>query len=309
MVAAKASLITCSFSGDFDVCGLLCRSIDRFAPDDIVHTLYVPARDKPLFAHFATPRRTILAQEDLLAPWFWKAPLPGPEWRRRLRLPRRNVYLTPYSLPVRGWIAQQIMKLSATLRAQTDIVAHLDSDMVIVRPLTLDHLAREGRARFHAERVEAGVPGQKPWYDAGARLLGLPPGDYARTLYIDQFVVWRRAVVEGLIARIEATTGRNWQAALARTPQFAEYVLYGLFVEQAMGVEDAGVYVEPRSLCHSRWTGEISSAQDGDAFVAGLQADQIACLIQSTIRVGIGERARLFEQATRRAAQADARAA
>lgn len=309
MVAAKASLITCSFSGDFDVCGLLCRSVDRFVPQEIHHTLYVPACDRGVFSEFASPQRTILAQEDLLAPWFWKAPLPGPKWRRRLGLPRRNVYLTPYSLPVRGWIAQQIMKLSAAMRAESEVVAHLDSDMVIVRPLTLDHLVHRGQVRFHAESAPAGIEAQRPWYDAAAKLLGLPQADYSRNLYIDQFVVWRRTLVKSLVAQIEATTGRDWQVALARTPQFAEYVLYGLFVERVLGVNQAEVYVDPRSLCHSRWTGLIENAGEGDAFVAGLHADQVACMIQSTIEVTLDERVRLFDRATQAAAEADAGAA
>ena len=293
----SASLVTCSFSGDFDVCGLLCDSLDRFAPEGVQHLLYVPAHERAMFARFATPQRQILAQEDLLPAWFLKAPLPSPPWRRRLRLPRRNVYLTPYSWPVRGWIAQQIMKLSAALRAPTDIVAHLDSDMTLVRPLTLDHLIPHGKVRFHAEPVGAGLEAQKPWYEAGAKLLGLPPRDYSTTLYIDQFVVWRRDIVRLLMARIAETTGRDWRLALARTPQFAEYVLYGLFVDHVLGAQAAGVFATPRSLCHSRWTGALASPAEGDAFVAGLQKDHIAMMIQSTIPVPLHERARLIARA------------
>jgi len=306
---AMASLITCSYSGDFDVCGMLCRSIDRFVPQEIEHRLYVPRREIPLFSAFASPRRKILAQEDLLAPWFWKAPLPRPQWRERLGLSRRNLYLTPYSLPVRGWIAQQIMKLSATLNAPTDVVAHLDSDIVIVRPLTIAHLMRDAHVRFHAQRASAGIETQRPWYATAARLLGLPPADYSANLYIDQIVVWRRVIVEGLVARIEASTGRDWQVALARTPQFAEYVLYGMFVDHVLGPDAAGVYVEPDSLCYSRWTQRFSGAEEEDAFVRGLPGDQVACLIQSTIPMAIEERARVFDKATQWARQTDARAA
>ena len=306
MTSTIASLITCSFSGDLEICRLLCRSIDRFVPEEISHSLYVPARDIPLFAPLTTGRRAILAQEDLLPRWFWKAPLPSPKWRARLRLPRRNVYITPVSLPVRGWIAQQIMKISATLQARTDIVAHLDSDNVIIRPLTAAHLIRNGKVRFHADPAVVGLESHRPWYIAAARLLGLPPGHYYSADYIDQFVVWRRSVTESMVARIEATMGHDWQAALARTPAFAEYVLYGMFVERVLGPDAAGVFVEPRSLCHALWTGSIAKAEEEDAFLGALQPEQIACVIQSTIPMTLVERARVFTRTTQRAADFDA---
>jgi len=306
MTSTMASLITCSFSGDLELCRLLCQSIDRFVPQEIRHTLYVPARDIPLFADLATEQRAILAQEDLLPRWFWKAPLPSPKWRARLRLPRRNVYITPVSLPVRGWIAQQIMKISASLRAKTEIVAHLDSDNVIIRPLTAAHLIHNGQVRFRADPDGIGLATHRPWYAAGARLLGLPPGDYYSADYIDQFVVWRRSVVEGMVARIASTTGRDWRVALARTPEFAEYVLYGMFVERVLGPDAAGVFVEPRSLCHSRWTGRIANAAQEDAFVSELQPDQIACVIQSTIPMTLVERTRVFIKTTQWARDVDA---
>jgi hypothetical protein len=103
--ALTASLVTCSYSGDFEACRLLCESVDRYVPDTIHHSLFVPAGDMELFSDLASSRRTIAAQESLLPRWFYKLPMPGQPWRALLRLPRRNIYLTPYSLPVRGWIA------------------------------------------------------------------------------------------------------------------------------------------------------------------------------------------------------------
>ena len=299
-----ATLLTCSFAGDLDLCALLCESVDRFAPAGVEHYLFVPARDRAAFARFASPRRRILAQEDLLPRWFFKAPLPSPAWRERLGLPRRNVYLTPFSAPVRGWIAQQMMKISASLAASSDVVAHLDSDMAIVRPLALSHLMRGGEARFFAERHPTGLPAQRPWYAAAARLLGLPEADYSRTLYIDQFVVWRPDVARAMVSRIEATTGRDWRVALARTPHFAEYVLYGLFVDEVLGREAAGVRAQPRSLCHSRWSEPLAGPHEEDAFLAALGEDQVACMIQSTLPMPREARARLFARAERGFAEA-----
>ena len=308
MASARASLITCSFRGDLEMCGMLCRSIDRFVPAGIEHLLYVPSQDLPLFAAFATPQRQILPQEALLPRWFWQVPLPDPQWREWLGLPRRNLYLTPCSLPVRGWIAQQIMKISAALNAPTEIVGHIDSDLVFVRPLAFEHFVRRGDVRFFAQPSPFGFATQRPWYAAAAKLLGAPGSENANNLYIDQFVIWRRSVVRDMAARIEATTGRDWRVALARTRQFAEYVLYGMFVEHLKGASAAGLYAQTRSLCHTRWTGRFASVEDEDAFVRSLQTDQVACVIQSTIPMTLDERARVFDRVTRRAADTDARA-
>ena len=241
------TLLTCSFSGDLEMCRLLCESVDRFVPENIGHTLYVPARDVPLFAEFATSRRTIATQEELLPRWFWKLPMPGPDWRRRLHLPRRNVYLTPYSLPVRGWIAQQIMKLAATLAAQAEIVVHVDSDNAFIRPLSPAHLMRGHQARIYRNPEMVDLPGHRLWHAAAGRLLGLPAAEYYGAEYIDQLVVWRRSVVEALIARIEAVTGQGALVYLQYGPSQPEFLqLAGKNAEGFVWSTVLGVYADEK---------------------------------------------------------------
>jgi hypothetical protein len=294
-----ATLLTCSFRGDLDVCRLLCRSVDLYASSDFEHLLYVPRRDLPLFANLASPRRRVEPQEGLLPSWFFKAPLPGPEWRKRLRLPRRNLYLTPFHGPVRGWIAQQIMKISASLRAETEIVVHLDSDAALVRPLWLEELCPGGRARLFAGPLAQRQADHAPWYAAGARLLGLGADDCYNAEYIAPLIVWRRSVVEAMTARIEATTGRSWASALAGTKHFSEYVLYGLFAERGLGLEAAGLKRESRSLCLARWTGAFADPSEIDSFLAAIEPDQLVCCLQSTIDIPLRTRARIFKDAAR----------
>ena len=293
----RATLITCSFQGDLDVCRLLCESIDLHAATDFEHRLYVPKRDLALFADLARPWRRIETQESLLPRWLVKAPLPSPKWRARLRLPRRNVYLSPYHGVVRGWIAQQIMKIAATLRAPSEIVAHIDSDAALVQPLRLEHLIENGKARLYAGPVVEKRATHALWAEAGARLIGLPPGDYYRADYIDSVVVWRQSVVEAMTARIAQTTGRSWTRALAATPHFSEYMLYGLFAEHGAGLEAAGLARETRSLCLTRWSGALDDANALAEFLGKGRADQILCCVQSTIAISIEARRRIYEAA------------
>ena len=298
-------LVTCSYSGDLEVCRMLCESVDRFAPDEIGHTLFVPERDRPLFADLESSRRRIESQESLLPGWLWKVPLPGPSWRKRLRLPRRNVYLGPFGRPVRGWIAQQIMKIALAARASSDVVVHVDSDSVFVRPLRAGDLQRDGRVRLYRNPQMVELASHRLWHAAAGRLLGLPPSDFYGAEYIDPLVVWRRSVAVALTERIAAVSGRDWRAALALTPHFAEYVLYGVFADRVLGLEAAGLYPERRSLSHSRWAGAFADASEENVFVAALRPDQVACLIQSTIAVTPTARRRVFARLTALAALQD----
>jgi hypothetical protein len=291
-----ASILTCSFRGDFEICSMLCESIDRFVPETIKHKLYVPQADLSLFQPLANARRSVISEETLLPRWFWKIPMPSAHWRRRLFLPRRNFYLTPFSLPVRGWIAQQIMKIAAAAGSSTEIVLHVDSDALFVRPFSVDRLLPDGaHARLFRRAPEAGKA-HRSWHLAASNLLDLPPDEFHDGDYIDSLVVWRRSVVRKMIERIEQTGTRDWQIILGRTPHFSEYVLYGVFAERVLGLADAKLAIEQISLCHSRWLDEFSGPKDEADFVTSLDPKMVGFCVQSTIALSLAERRDLYER-------------
>ncbi|MGC5778011.1 DUF6492 family protein [Methylobacterium sp. NFXW15] len=248
------TLITLSFAGDFECCRLLCETADRFAPMGASHLLAVPSADMALFRPLAGGRRALVPQEELLPAWLRKLPLPGPEWRRRLRLPRRNVYVSFKGRPVRGWIAQQIMKLNAAAGASSDVVVHLDSDTAFVRPLPAEALKTGGLVRLARFPGAADDVMHAPWHRAASTLLGLPPSDYHEADYIDQFVTWRRTNVRGLLERIGEVTGRDPIEALAATRDFSEYILYGVYCDKVLGLVASGHAPSAESLCETVWS-------------------------------------------------------
>ena len=301
-----ASLLTLSYSGDFECCRLLCESVDRFAPI-LPHRLFVPTPDQSLFAPLRGAHRTVGSQDrDLLPFWLKKMPMPAPGLRRWLRLPRRNLYFSLYGPPVRGWIAQQIMKIAAAADSPTEIVLHVDSDGLFIRPVTADFLMRpDGAVRFyrnpHCETHATHIL----WRKVACRLLGLEaqtldPGDY-----IGLCVVWRRSIVRRMIRRIEEVGGADWRKILAREPHFSEYTLYGLFVE-SLGAEAAGHFVADASPVHGIWDIEPETPQDEENFVQGLRPHHVACLIQSTATMSFEKRLDLLERVVARAEQQDA---
>ncbi len=298
------SLITLSFAGDLETCRLLCESVDRFAPDEARHLLVVPRADMALFRPMAGRRRVVVAEEEFLPRWLHKLPMPGPAWRRRLGLPRRNVYVSFRGRPVRGWIAQQIMKLTAAAMAETDAVLHLDSDTALVRPLGLDALVRGDLFRLARFPGAGQTAMHAPWHRAASKLLDLPASDYHGADYIDNFVPWRRANVHGLLERIAAVAGREATEVLAGTRDFSEYILYGVYCDRVLGVRRAGHFAEADSLCETIWS------QAADGALPALGAGRYGIGIQSTSPLATADRRRIVAEATAGAASADrARAA
>src|SRR5690606_7675218 len=305
MTTPSIEVLTKSYRSDFEHCELLCESMVRFVQAGITHTLVVPRSDTSLFSRLLTDRRRIIAEDELLPSWFWRVPLPSPEWRRRLHLPRRDIYLTPFSPPVRGWIAQQIMKIAAAAASSADIVVHIDSDNVFIRPLKVENIVPGGKVRIYREPQPAGLATRVRWQRVAGKLLGLPEKEFYGGEYISPLVVWKTSIVRGMIERIEAVGKQNWIKILARTPHFAEYVLYGVYADQILGFEKAGLQPEDFSLCHSRWSDTFADDADMTAFVEAVEPHHVTCLVQSTIAHDRALRRNLFARVTELARQQD----
>ena len=298
------TILTISFSGDFELCKLLCETVDRFVPRDVAHVLAVPRSDLALFAPLCNDRRSLVVQEDYLPRWLRKVPLPSPRWRKWLFLPRRDVFLALPGRLLRGWIVQQILKLACVASISSDGVLLVDSDAAFVRPLTRDHLFVGDRLRL--EQFPGGVDAiaeQQVWYDEARSLLGLTGAiDGPRHGYIQCAVVWSPRNVRALLAHIEKIKGINWQRAIASGKDFSEYILYGVFCEKILG-EEARHYTTSSSLSYTIWSEEegnrIASAMDfARSLKAEIGKDQPVLAIQSTIAIGIDTRRAVVEALT-----------
>ena len=301
----SAELLTLSYAPDFEVCRLLCESVDRFLPHEVVHKLIVPRSDLALFSILASDRRSILVQEDLLPVWFFRLPMPSPSWRRKLFLPRRDVFVIPFGKPVRGWIAQQIMKIAAAYQSKADVVVHVDSDTVFIRSLKKEHLYKDGCVRLYRDPKPAGLETHARWQKAAGQLLGLPDKPFYGGEYIDSCVVWKTTVLREMTERIASISGSSWLKTLSRTPHFAEYVLYGVYAAQVLGCDAAQLVPESFSLCHARWAGDFDSPKSIDDFIEALEPHHLTCLIQSTNTLSLDLRREIFTKVTEFAARQD----
>jgi hypothetical protein len=283
-----ASLVTISYRGDLELARDLCASVDAFLDPAIEHVLVVPRSDKRLFAPLASPRRRIVLVEDVLPRDYHKLPLPRRInlglFQRRLR----EMWWTPRGL-TRGWIIQQILKLSAPEYVRSPTIVFADSDIVLVAPLTADRVASEGATRLYAvPDATADSAMHAAWHRTAQRLLGLPVTGYSGADYIGNLITWHAQSVLALQARIAETTGRRWDVAVLGEHEFSEYILYGVFTQAVL--HGAGHRPSAEDLVHAGWFYDLSSEGGIRAFVEGVSGAPVGVAIQSTEHFTVEER-------------------
>ena len=269
----KVSLITVSYGPDLARCRRLCESVVRFVDDSIEHVVVVPRRDLPLFEGVGAPGRTrVMAVESVLPGWIRRVPGLTKWW------------WTTQSLPVRGWIMQQVTKLAMHTALDSDVIVMVDSDVAFIRPFGAGHVVRDDQVRFH--RLPGPIPAEvfKRYHRKAGELLGIPVRDDYGSDYVAQVLPWRRDVVERLVRRVESVAGRDWRTVLCRTRHFSEGILYGVFVEYVLK-EQAGHYWDDVDLCHCSWHHRVEGVEGAKRFIREAPEHCVAVLVQSNLGI------------------------
>lgn len=238
----RLAVLTPSYSADAELCRELNRSVLRWMPEDVTHHIVVPRQDIPMFRMLLNNRTEIHEAGEFLATSMWQ-------------LPRRNMWVNRSRVwpPVRGWIAQQLIKLSAAASLETDAVLLVDSDMVMVAPTDLDSFRQDGKLEMYRNpgAVHSGLPRHRLWLESARGLLGLGPceiGDL--TDYICWPCLWDPKIVRSMLQRVEGVTGQSWQSAIAAQLHFSEMMLYGTYVDAVLGGPPA-VTARMKSISYS----------------------------------------------------------
>ncbi len=264
----RYALITPSYGPDFERCRLLCQTVERHVTGEFEHHLIVDARDKALFSQLAGPRTRVVTVESVM-PW----------WLRRLPATRRW-WFNFKGLPVRNWILQQLVKLSAAEYLNADAYCFVDSDVSFIRPFDVKELAPDGQLRLFRVPGAANIPGHRRWHRTAASLLGLPPTDYFGSTYIGNLITWRHDHLKQMYRRIEAVSGRPWLQQVCRHWHLSEYILYGVFVEHALGPYGKQAFTDV-PLCHISWDYAIESDADIERFMGQVQPQHVAVMMSS----------------------------
>jgi hypothetical protein len=267
----RMAVITKSYAPDFELCADLNRSILDYSCAPVHHHIIVPRSDLKLFSRLAGSRTDIHCDAEFLPTSF--AAIPFRNCAINLRRPL---------LPVRGWILQQIIKLSSVAASTDDLVLVADSDVEFLRPFSAETFVRNGVVRFfrRPDYVTEQLPRHVAWQRISRALLGLPPADPPFTDYIWGMVACDPAIVRQMLARVANTTGRPWATALAAQLHFSEFTLYGVFVDHAVG-SPANSYFSDDPLCLAYWDTNPLNMDSAIDLLRGARPTDVAAMISA----------------------------
>jgi Family of unknown function (DUF6492) len=282
------AVITPSYRNDWPLFTDLHQSVLLHTDESVKHYVVVPDADMRLFSQVAGPRCVVLAEESLY-----------PHHYRSVRAVNRLMHFMPRIppsariaavnlkrpfRPVRGWVMQQALKMEACRRIDADILLLLDSDVLLVKPVTAAILCSGGRPRFYRRpaAVDSNLPRHIQWHAVSRKLLGLPAMKLPAPDYVSSFNVWDPEVLRAMLGQVERVTGRHWMDAVTSQPSFSEWTLYGVYVEEFVPlVADSASEL---SLCHSYWDPIPLTPERATEFVTSVGPDDVAILIQSKSR-------------------------
>ncbi|WP_377294028.1 DUF6492 family protein [Rhizobium sp. SG2393] len=280
----RTAIVTASYSRDFERCRMLCASMDRHMQGDWVHYLLVASFDVALFRELEGPRRRVIDEREILP--FWVQAVTDP-----FSGGGRKMWLTPFSLPLRGWHVQQLRRLGLARIIEEPAMLALDSDVVLLRPFDPATLWQDGDLRFYRKDnaiTASARSNHLAWLAHTDRLFGIGPHRLPAHDYVNTMIAWRTDTSRALLDYVEQRSGRHWVRAITASRAYSECIIYGRFVDEVLGGK--GHARNDRPLCHVLWeAGDYPKGPEGlRLFMADLAPDQYAVGIQSFIDHDLG---------------------
>jgi hypothetical protein len=154
-----------------------------------------------------------------------------------------------------------------------------DSDAAFFRPFDRQNLLVDGKIGLLD--VDFSTEASRRWTASARRLLGVAQSEGGYRNYVGNMICWNRETVKAMRERIELSSGANWQVAIARTPSFSEYMLYGVFVREVLGYDAVDHAPSAVPLVKASWGSPLMSDSAIDEFFAEFDAETVAVMIHS----------------------------
>jgi hypothetical protein len=302
------AVLTPSYAPDFASFEMLHRSVVAFTDPEVVHHAIVPDEDVELFRRIDSSRLIVIGYREILpasfvsTAWFARAVAHIPGLPRGLRFIAINRE-RPWP-PLRGWLLQQIVKLSVAMRVEADLLLLVDSDMQIIAPIQESaFLSPDGSVRFYTRpgAITVSMTRHVRWHDVARELIGVAPD--SGPPYDDPIaglVAWDPTIVARCIRRISEVGTRSWESTIARQWDFSEYVLYGEYLAE-FGTASQRSFVSDRTLCLNYWETVPLTFDSAAEFIEGRRPDDLSMRIQSTSGTPDDVREFVRRELTRRA--------
>jgi hypothetical protein len=282
------AILTPSYRPDLERLRRLHRSVLEHTDSDVVHHVIVPRSDLDVFGDLVSSRFRLWSEADFLPPGFVLTDGFADFVRRFEFLPAKArvkaVNMRRPWPPVRGWILQQIVKLQAATRLDADVVAVIDSDVVLIRDVNHETFVRNSAVRLYRNPhgITPAMDRHVRWETAASRLLGVGTS-VEHPDYIAGLVTWDPVLVADCLKRVDAVASGEWATAVGSELHFSEFMLYGSFVHE-LGTPRQNSFVSDRTLCHSYWEPSPMDMDDAIRFVSELDEVDVAVHVQSNSR-------------------------
>ena len=277
------AIVTASHAADFERCKLLCETIDRHVSGYTRHLILVAGNDVALFRGLEGPNREIVDERDILPSWLHDLPDPFSFFRR-------HIWLSTRTAPLRGWHVQQLRRIAIAGHAGETALLYCDSDVAFLKPFDCVRLFHGSDLRLFRRDFQLSAPGyeeQIRWSNAAGRVLGLGADVAPEHDYIGTVIAWKSQMVRAMCAHIEAQNDAHWVAAIGRSRQFSECMIYGRYVDDLCGGE--GHFHDATDFCRVYWSGPRMGESEIRRFAQSLAPGQVAVGLQSFIGMDVGQ--------------------
>jgi hypothetical protein len=281
-------IVTPTYVGDAAQFTLLRRSITAFAPA-FPHLAIVNSED---FAEFrerfgAEPNLQIIKSADVLPRAIeYRRRRSGPKWLTAMRrVPGRLI---------KGWHAQQLMKLIVLSECSYEAVAFFDSDVLICRPIAPEYFYLSGRLKLYRRRAR---DAECMDFDIAAHeILGNPLEQITELYdYIYSPATFRKSTAVRLFAEFHRRH-RSWVRRFLAQRRASEYHLLGYAATVLEG--GAGYQIvdcNPEDVHHSvRYEKDRAELATVLAQIRAQHKD--FALLQSRLNLNVGQIAAAFEE-------------